>query len=106
MSDPLDSVRWKLWRARQHIVAVHDTAHSFLQSEFYSFRFEQERKGRLVVKITEAQSMPPVLGVLIGDAAHNLRSALDHLMFLLARPQTETEERYVQFPLVDRRRKF
>lgn len=106
MAAPLDSVRWKLWRAQQHVEAVHDTAHEFLQSDFYAFGMEQDRKGRLVLKIVEAQPMPPVLSVLIGDAAHNLRSALDHLMFLLARPRTEAQERYVQFPLMDRRRKF
>ena len=103
---PLDSVRWKLWRAQQHVAAVHDTAHAFLKSDFYTFGTEQDRKGRLVLKVVEAQPMPPVLSVLIGDAAHNLRSALDHLMFLLARPRTEAQQRYVQFPLVDRRRKF
>src|SRR5262249_37275828 len=40
-------------------------------------------------------------GIYVGEAAHQLRSALDHIMFIFCSPTTEQEERRVQFPLVE-----
>jgi hypothetical protein len=48
------------------------------------------------------------LGIIVGDIAHNLRSALDHLFWQLALvhcggnvPWTEREQRRIQFPITD-----
>lgn len=44
----------------------------------------------------------PEWGLIIGDAVHNLRSALDHAVWQLAwRQGTPTNERTIQFPICD-----
>ena len=51
--------------------------------------------------ITELQE---TVSVIIGDAVHNLRSALDHLVFQLAKLSTNAQiknERAVQFPIAE-----
>lgn len=106
MPNALDDIRWKLWRAKEHVQAVHDTAHAFLKSDFYRLVLYQDESGRLAAKVGELKRVPPVLSVLIGDAVHNLRSALDNLAFLIAKPTTRGEERDVQFPLVNVPREF
>ncbi len=67
---------------------------------------EKGREGWIVVRIASVEPTPPILSLQIGDAAHNLRSALDHLLFRLAKPTTVWEERNVQFPLVNAQRDF
>lgn len=53
------------------------------------------------------------LGIIVGDIAHNARSALDHLFWQLAlvhcdenMPWTEREQRQIQFPITDTPDKF
>jgi len=101
MLDRLDGMKWKLWRAEQHGQALYNATQAFFQTEFYRTRAEQDSEGRLVFFVTEVDPMPPEWGLMIGDTAHNLRSALDHLIFLLAKPVGEKEEKAVQFPLFD-----
>jgi len=50
--------------------------------------------------------MPPMLSFMLGDCAHNLRSALDHLAFLICRPRTEREEASVEFPITSSYARF
>jgi len=62
------------------------------------------RLGR-VIQIDEAWSL------IVGDAVHNLRSALDHLMWQLAkrhlgRVPTEKEAKSIQFPVIYRVKDF
>jgi hypothetical protein len=43
----------------------------------------------------------------VGDAAHNVRSALDHIVFAFAnRPLTPSEERSIQFPITSKSANF
>lgn len=107
MADPFDDIRWKIWRSKQHLDAFHANAKAFAYSGSYRVVMEPDPKtNRLVIVLRDVEQMPPALGLIIGDCANNLRSALDHLMFLLAKPRTETEERNVQFPLSKSKRKF
>lgn len=105
MSDVLSNIRWKIRRAIHHAQAADDSAKEFFKSDFYRLVLEDDRKGRSVFRVAEAQPMPPHFAIFIGEAAHQLRSCLDHLIVALARPLPR-EEKYVQFPLVDSRKKF
>lgn len=44
---------------------------------------DSDRK-HLILKLPTAEPLDPVLPLIIGDCIHNLRSALDHLVFQLA----------------------
>ncbi len=75
----------KLDRALTHIDALDKSIHEWLDSDAYILVEETEPEtGYQVVvpKITEAPRDEWPL--LIGDAVHNIRSALDHLVYALA----------------------
>lgn len=51
--------------------------------------------------------MPPEFALTVGDAAQNLRSTLDHIVFAFAtKPLSSQEERSIQFPLTSRKKNF
>jgi hypothetical protein len=104
MGDPLNDIRWKLWRARKHHEALGEVVDVFLKSNFYRTAGKQDRNGRLVERVIEVDPPPPLWGVLVSDCAHQLRSVLDHLLFLLANPATEREETNLQFPICSTRK--
>jgi hypothetical protein len=60
--------------------------------------------GANVVRAKLAEDIPPAWGPLIGDALHNLRSSLDHLVYALTvantpAPLPTTLERSCEFPI-------
>jgi hypothetical protein len=86
---PLDGVRAKLTRGEQHVNALNrEVERLFTKRKHppgfhirHEFRPEDET-FRIVV--TSVDRLPAKLGTLVGDAVHNLRSALDQLVFELA----------------------
>jgi hypothetical protein len=107
MSIPL-SVELKLTRVQEHIDALQGEIQMFLNKEPYSVRRVIEGNGSMHVFYWERYTKPPDrLGLIIGDAVHNLRSALDHVAVALAEDgaasegirMTERESRHIQFPI-------
>src|SRR5438034_3145826 len=102
----MSGCRAKLRRAEHHLEA--------LTAEITAF--EQNHAARVTVKRDAQQQAylfhawdvaepDPEWGLLIGDCAHNARSALDHLAYQLAilhlgRDLDEGEARRIHFPLV------
>lgn len=102
----LSSAKAKVSRAREHLDAAKQVSDAFLNSEFYKVAARSDKnreKWRVVLK--SMQPFPERIGVLLGDAAHNLRSALDHIAFAFAKPEPGREKN-VQFPLVGKRKDF
>lgn len=109
-SDPLpiefSDILRKLRRADYHAEAFNGAAKDFWKSATYEAEPQRDRKGRFVYRVIRVDSPPPDLAIHVSEAAHHLRSSLDHLMWLLARPATTKREGDVQFPLVTRRARF
>jgi len=66
-------------------------------------KYEPEH-GAVVYRVERAPEVRDTWGLLIGDALHNIRAALDHLWWQLAtshlgREPTEDEAKDVQFPM-------
>lgn len=84
----LASVRAKIDRAEHHLKDIDEFLKLLINSDSNANRpviFEHESNGNvLVVKLTECQPIDPTLPLMIGDCLHNLRSALDHLVYQLA----------------------
>lgn len=109
MTDSSSAVR-KLQRAREHIGTLRNGIDDFLKAQPYAVGRRLQAKGRvheyLLIRYTPA---PDSLGLLVGDAVHNLRSCLDHLAFSLAQEgakaagitMTSKEEAQLQFPICD-----
>lgn len=99
----IDGVRWKLQSAREHHELLYGLVHGFLESPLYRISSENDRQGRLVARITHVEPVPAGVALLVGECTYQLRSALDYLMFLCAKPCNEREEQQVQFPIVSKR---
>jgi hypothetical protein len=67
------------------------------------YRTEVQRDPPAVLLIVDAIAPPPpVLGVLLGELVHNLRSSLDHLVWQLALLDREEPFPLLQYPIVSK----
>lgn len=95
----------KLDRARTHIKYLEDKLTEWFDNNHYSIAHEEEpnRPHHFTARITIKPLTGDPLAVVIGDAIHNLRSTLDHLMYLLAsthvKPFTGEIAKLSEFPI-------
>jgi hypothetical protein len=78
----VQNVRLKLARAHEHQQAIAGLAAQLTYSDCH-VTIEQDiaaDQGWLVLRLPQC---PPMLSVIVGDCLYNLRSALDHLVWLL-----------------------
>jgi hypothetical protein len=100
----LTGVRLKLDRAASHIDAIRDKALAFTGREPppFGFRVEERELSDEVVEYTlyaVVREQPPRdFAPMIGDAIHNIRSALDHLVYELV-PANLRDTVRTQFPI-------
>lgn len=77
----LDQLLAKLKRANDHIRDFEEALAAFLNADPYSFVIDDDTKpGERTYKIVPAQRPPVHLSLIAGDAIHNLRSVLDHMV--------------------------
>jgi len=84
----LSGVRGKISRAKHHFADINAALKVLLSGEPNVHtpavvKFDRERK-HLIVNHAECSPIDPTLPLMIGDCIHNLRSALDHLVYRLA----------------------
>lgn len=81
----IDGCLAKLDRADEHLEALSAETLAFLRSRPIELRGEMDKDiGRYSVRIRLKERPPVRLGLIVGDAVHNLRAALDHLATNLA----------------------
>lgn len=86
MSDSLSGVRLKLARALNEIKALDKEVVAFIQTLPYPYRpaFDFNVDTRIITFSVHIEKTPdPMWGVRIGEVIHNLRSALDHIIWEL-----------------------
>lgn len=109
----LNGILAKIERANEH----RDSLDAYITEMFsieancptIGVKFKPETGEHVVYVSRMPETMSTIvirIGVLLGDVAHNLRSALDHLAFQLALRNndghlTAAQERRVQFPIED-----
>lgn len=84
--------------------ALKSEAEAFIQTHPYgaSLQFDPESGNHDIRVSGAAPTEPPlVLSVILGDFIHNLRSALDHLIWQIVVIMNETPGRWTSFPLYD-----
>jgi len=107
-SHPFDGAHLKIRRARRLRAALRRAARQFRERYPYQTydRFDP-RTGEQVSSIRIPRQPPVEWGLIVGDAIHNLRAALDHAAFALAwQHGTPTKERSIQFPICDTLKDF
>jgi hypothetical protein len=96
----------KVVRARKHIEELTSALQDFWDKEGNSVRFEDDPKTKeRTFYLDRVTDIPPENLVIIGDALHNLRSALDHLAYQLPLAPGKLRGR-IQFPIVESANKY
>lgn len=97
--DPLIGPRLKIERAYGHILDVKRSLEAFLQRQPYITLTEPNADGtKTVIKARRVHQLSPVVGLVVSDAIHNLRSTLDLLMCCMATKNGFTDMSGVHFP--------
>src|SRR4030042_415568 len=105
---PLDGARLKVNRAKTEIDRLGLMQDAFFKNTHYSVVSAEQNleSGKNVYRIKIDGSPPPLdWGIYIGEIAHNLRSALNYLVYQLAllnslnEPKTVAQDTRLQFPI-------
>ncbi len=105
MSDPFAGSRLKIKRANQHISDIDSLLKSFIDSDFYNLSVEKDvNSGENFLRVTIKIGLPAdEYALIIGDALHNLRSALDFAYYESVLLCGGTPTKWTRFPIADTR---
>jgi|RhiMetdeSRZDD1v2_1073273.scaffolds.fasta_scaffold175905_2 hypothetical protein len=105
---PLAGVWAKIERAEKHISDFRKGGQTFLQNNPYTLAHKPDpNTGRDILFYKDIKTTPIELSLLIGDAIHNLRSALDLLACQLVRLNVVNHNcADISFPIADNAKKF
>lgn len=104
---PFTSSQIKLDRAKEHFYTLQTEIQTFLDSKPYELRIEEEpQTGDLVYRVRVKAEPPIKLSLITGDIIHNLRSALDHLIYQLIVINGKTPNKNSAFPIYTRKADF
>lgn len=105
--DRMSEIKLKVERAGKHIDDLAAVCKAFINSTPYTLDRETEPKtGYYHFSVTNMQAPPPEVGLIAGDAIHNLRSALDHLACQLVLANGNLPSRQTCFPIFDSESKY
>jgi hypothetical protein len=89
----------KFQRARKHLLDAQSAATKFLDRRPYDIaRDEESEPGKLLFWITILEEPPAEISLAAGDAIHNMRSALDHIVYELS-TKRKADPANTSFPL-------
>jgi hypothetical protein len=93
----------KIERANQHILELNAALNEFGGTDFYSLRVEEDpHTSNRVLKFGITKPLPERVPLMIGDALHNLRTALDFIASELVR-RANGPMKYIKFPVRETR---
>lgn len=96
-----DKVRKKIERAKYHVRDLERHFLEFRKENCHRFRTEIDPDTGDEVHRAVVVSTPPEFTLIIGDAVHNLRSALDHLAWQAHEFDGGIPDKYTFFPVCD-----
>jgi hypothetical protein len=104
---PLAGIAAKIDRADFHLKTLEEKIRRFADGKLYSFTIEVDKESSWhSVTIHIHRPMPLLWGAIVGDIVHNLRSALDHLIWQIVRGRGNIPGKWNEFPLYDSRSEF
>jgi hypothetical protein len=110
--DTVSSWRLKVERAKQHFAALETETIAWLATKPIAMTKEKDVEGRRHALVAEIVNPPPLdrWALISGDCVHNLRSALDSLLYGIAIHETglnpPKDEARLQFPITSSPEKF
>src|SRR5437868_5598044 len=100
-TDRLKGIRLKIERAKQHILNLESVIVPFFDDAPYTYAADLHPQiPWYIIRLETIKPLPDSVPVLIGDAVHNLRSSLDHLMWQLVEAGGGTPNRSTYFPII------
>jgi hypothetical protein len=102
--DHFASSRLKVERGKKHIDEINRLLHDFAKSDFYGLAIEHNANARLnflCIEVDQSGFPHDEIALVIGDAVHNLRSALDHLWHHVVLRCGGTPTKWTRFPIGD-----
>jgi hypothetical protein len=114
---PLDGAHARITRARTHLRSFKVIERKFPNKirrvinvsdnwEPFAVGAGQVKHGRPFGISTAIPAVPPRASILVGEVLYNLRSALDYLVYELARLDSGTIQEGTQFPIEDKATSF
>jgi len=95
----LHGILFKLWKASESAKAINIETSKLAELGFYSLVTKKETEKRFVTEFTSVEAIPLIIPTLVGEISYQLRSSLDHLLYLVLNPQTDAEQGKTQLPL-------
>ena len=95
----LDGAKRKLARAAEHIQEFNAAVQRWYDSKPLHSNGQFGTDKTSYIYTVEADAIPLDIGILAGDALHNLRSVLDHIAWQLALLTTSTPYKRTAFPI-------
>ncbi len=90
----------RLVRAREHVNALHEATEVFFKREGYAIAKEGEPEDGWETVVFEVREPPPLeLSLILSDALHNWRAALDNLAWQLVRLNNRRPGGHTGFPV-------
>jgi hypothetical protein len=100
MSNQFHDPRLKIERAKQHISDLHMRLLAFAQTDFYTLVVEKDSKtGEQALELEITKPVPEELALVMGDALHNLKSALDWTVNEVVFRRLKFYDSHTRFPL-------
>lgn len=93
-----DSAYLKVSRAQKHIGDLEKAFAAFVADDPYTMSIQNDPQGGLSVRLKLTKPMPNEIGLIIGDAVHNLRASLDHAVWELIGLDGGTQDRWTKLP--------
>ena len=106
-SASLDGARLKINRAKLHLGNLGRAVKRFRETSAYEIATaDNPDTGLREWRVVQADPLPPSLSLLTGDVVHNLRSALDHLVYQLVLANGNSPDTRTGFPMWKTRSSF
>jgi hypothetical protein len=100
MTKPFHGARLKIERTNQHINDLHLQWREFSKTSPYSVLVNEDPEtGDGILQISMDQPAPEGILLIVGDALHNLRSALDYAMSDIEFDTTGARDPHTAFPI-------
>jgi hypothetical protein len=97
--------RLKVERAKKHINDLNGVFLGFTNTKTYEVFIERESQGwDDLLKVRAIQTLPPEFALVLGDALHNLRTALDYAANEIEFLHRGQRTGYTKFPIYDTRK--
>jgi hypothetical protein len=107
MSDLFKSARLKIERADHHIADLERQFAAFIEANPHTLSIQTNPDdGNLAVRIRFGKEPPDDFALIISDAIHNLRTALDHMVWEMIGIDKGTQDRYLKLSTGDNRISF